>query len=302
MDSVKKYCIYCYTNKINGKQYIGQTCRTLKERAGSDGCHYIMKNGAFGNAIKRYGWSNFVPEILEDGLSLEQANEREQYWIAELNTLAPNGYNLDKGGLNKSTHESTKQKISKNNARYWKGKHLSDEAKEKLRQFNIGRKHSEESKRRRKETYKLTGYDYGRGKHRPPEAVAKIAEMKKRPVEQFTKDMVFVAEYPSIKEAIQQTGVGHISECCLRKPHCNTAGGYIWRFKGDESYTPRENACNKRVFQFTKDGDFIAEYPSAAEAGRHLGLSKSQTNHINDCCNGKRESSAGFVWKYKEVA
>lgn len=54
-----------------------------------------------------------------------------------------------------------------------------------------------------------------------------------KPVLQYTKDMVFVAEYPSIIEASRETGINksHICGCCLNRPHFNTAGGYIWKYK-----------------------------------------------------------------------
>ena len=36
----RKYKIYVYTNKVNGKKYVGQTSRSLRERAGKNGCQY----------------------------------------------------------------------------------------------------------------------------------------------------------------------------------------------------------------------------------------------------------------------
>lgn len=53
------------------------------------------------------------------------------------------------------------------------------------------------------------------------------------PVEQYTLNGVYIAEYPSIKEAERQTGIacGQIGACCRRKPHYNTAGGFIWKYK-----------------------------------------------------------------------
>ena len=54
-------------------------------------------------------------------------------------------------------------------------------------------------------------------------------EKLSKPVEQYTLDMVFVAEYPSVMEAFRQTGIKHISCCCLGKR--KTAGGYIWKYK-----------------------------------------------------------------------
>lgn len=48
------------------------------------------------------------------------------------------------------------------------------------------------------------------------------------------------------------------------------------------------------VLQFSKDGEFIAEYPSIMEAERQTGCS-----HIYGCCKGTRKSCGGFIWKYK---
>ena len=59
----------------------------------------------------------------------------------------------------------------------------------------------------------------------------------------------------------------------------------------------RENNPSKPVIQFSKDGIFIAEYPSIMEASRHTGCSNG---NICDCCKGKRKSCRGYIWKYKE--
>lgn len=51
-----------------------------------------------------------------------------------------------------------------------------------------------------------------------------------KPVIQYTKDMVFVMEYASIKEAERQTGInnGHISKCC--RGERKSAGGFKWSY------------------------------------------------------------------------
>ena len=48
---------------------------------------------------------------------------------------------------------------------------------------------------------------------------------------QLTKDLMFVAEYSSIREAERMTGISNqtISRCCKGKRP--TAGGYVWRHK-----------------------------------------------------------------------
>lgn len=76
--------IYCYTNKINNKKYIGQTTKTVEERAGKNGSFY-KKEWLFWRAIQKYGWESFMVEILET-LKAEThkelrklLNDRERY-------------------------------------------------------------------------------------------------------------------------------------------------------------------------------------------------------------------------------
>lgn len=51
----------------------------------------------------------------------------------------------------------------------------------------------------------------------------------------------------------------------------------------------------KKILQFTKSGEFVREWPSAMEVSRQLVISQS---HICACCNGKRKSAGGFIWRY----
>ena len=52
---------------------------------------------------------------------------------------------------------------------------------------------------------------------------------------QFTKDLVFVAEYVAMHDAEKETGIGTgcISLCCQGKR--GTAGGYVWKYKAGDS-------------------------------------------------------------------
>lgn len=93
--------IYKHTNKINGKCYIGQTCRKNVSERWNNGKGY---NGTiFAKAIEKYGWDNFNHEIIEDNiLTQEEANEREQYWIEYYGSYGENGYNMTRGGDDRS--------------------------------------------------------------------------------------------------------------------------------------------------------------------------------------------------------
>ena len=108
MTSENLYCIYKHTSP-SGKSYIGQTFRLVereKEHQTTNHCP------SFRGAIDKYGWDNFTHEILEEELTLEEANEREEYYISFYNSLVPNGYNLQSGGLNSKMSEETCKKMA----------------------------------------------------------------------------------------------------------------------------------------------------------------------------------------------
>lgn len=93
--------IYCYTNKSNGKKYIGQAvdisrrAREHKNRsANSNSDEY---QSLLHRAFRKYGYDNFLFEILEECFE-EQLDQRERYWISYYNSIAPYGYNLNEGG------------------------------------------------------------------------------------------------------------------------------------------------------------------------------------------------------------
>ena len=66
----------------------------------------------------------------------------------------------------------------------------------------------------------------------------------------------------------------------------------------EEMWTDERKALiSKPVLQFSKDGEFISEYFGAREAARLLDIVPSS---IIECCNKKRKSAGGFLWKYKE--
>lgn len=51
----------------------------------------------------------------------------------------------------------------------------------------------------------------------------------------------------------------------------------------------------RRVFQYTKDGKFITEFPSARLAAKAVGVHE---NCISRVARGERPYSAGYAWKY----
>lgn len=97
--------IYKFTNKINGKIYIGQSL-DLRRRYISHKNNYKNPNSqayknAFYAALRKYGFENFDYEIItqSENFDKDQLNELEKYYIDKYKSYE-NGYNMNPGGNN----------------------------------------------------------------------------------------------------------------------------------------------------------------------------------------------------------
>ena len=87
--------VYKLTNTVNGKNYIGQTRRSIAKRFKE---HCYAKS-AIGQAIREYGKDRFTKEILAVCESKEELDACEIRFIAEYKSNDPNfGYNRTEGG------------------------------------------------------------------------------------------------------------------------------------------------------------------------------------------------------------
>jgi hypothetical protein len=127
--------IYLVTNKLNGKQYVGQTT-VARNKVG----HGLIVTEAY----KKYGKDNFNYEPICKNINNQNTlNFIERFWIKVIDSRFPNGYNIEAGGSNKGiVAESTKQKIREANL----GKKASVETKAKIALASTGRYPSEETK------------------------------------------------------------------------------------------------------------------------------------------------------------
>ncbi len=144
----KSGIIYCCKNNINGKVYIGETKRTLRERWIEH--KYIFENKGRKNitmtiydAIRKYGENNFYVSILEENLSDDAKRKaQEKYWISKYNSFIDakdsNGYNMTIGGDAETAFAASKGKkyIETCLKKYGSIPFLSDESRKKANETN----------------------------------------------------------------------------------------------------------------------------------------------------------------------
>ena len=131
--------VYMYTNKINGKVYIGQTVREKKRK-------YEHKkandNTYFHNAVLKYGYENFTYQILfkvtgwDNELVSKVLDIHEKYNIEKYNsTDCKYGYNLTIGG----NSNTSKTEYAKNRMREgWNNQLVKEHASEVHKGENNG--------------------------------------------------------------------------------------------------------------------------------------------------------------------
>lgn len=111
--------IYCFTNQINQKKYIGQSINPPEERYRLHKSNHLNPKSSeyesvIHRAMRKYGFENFKFEILANYIDdFELLNDLETYYIAQFDCQIPNGYNIDPGGKNctRNISESARDKL-----------------------------------------------------------------------------------------------------------------------------------------------------------------------------------------------
>ena len=106
----QRFVIYCHTNRVNGKKYVGQTVQTMQARWHQHRAYALQGKtfcSAFYNAIRKHGPDAFEHEVLGAAFTQARANAVERKWIRELGSRAPDGYNIEIGGGFYERHPAT---------------------------------------------------------------------------------------------------------------------------------------------------------------------------------------------------
>lgn len=239
--------IYTFTNKLNGKKYVGKAV-DMKDRISF--YHRPKQKRPFESALRKYGMDNFSLHIdYFPKATNEELLKLEKIFIIQSNSLVSgHGYNVlmegrdwtgvkrSKESIEKSALARTGQKRTPEQRRYmssksalrgkpsWnKGIECREETKRKLHLANVGREPpnkgiptSEEQKRKNALC---------------PRVIHKGADhSSSRKVIQLTKDGEFVNEFDSMATAYRETSILQSKICNVCKGKRKSAGGYVWKY------------------------------------------------------------------------
>lgn len=98
------WCLYKHISP-SGKVYIGIT-NNIKRRWLGKGYYYRLSKTKFANALQKYGWDNFQHIVIEEGLTKEEACNKEKELIAYYKGRNLS-YNITDGGEGYAGKHST---------------------------------------------------------------------------------------------------------------------------------------------------------------------------------------------------
>lgn len=280
--------IYKYTSP-SGSSYIGQTTRSLAERAGHNGKNYKGCD-VFYSAIKKYGFENFDVCILAE-VKKDQLDEQEKRYIQIFNTLVPNGYNISPGGAKIGRAAQPIYQYSATDGsfiREWENAQVAAAALG-LAHYQVFQQCLENK------TYIAAGYCWSRLKMDKFPINERIIDNHSKRVQQYSLDgKMLIAEYNSLAEAARATGAERsaIRRCC--RGEINTHHGYKW-VCAEIIAEKKFNNTAKSIEQINiQTGEIIQVFPSISAAARSLG---KETSLIRKVLDRDNNTAYGFKWK-----
>lgn len=291
--------IYCITNKINGKKYIGQTIRTIQKRWNehkwaATTAQEHSKSKYLYTSMRLYGIENFsIQEVLKISKKdknelLDELNILEKHYIDKYNSLwYQNGYNLVSGGLNGITRGSEVIRYTINGEKVGEFNSFSELARiEKVDISTI--------ERQCKKHLCIDGKTVLFFKNEIFDTSI-ITYSNQNIIKQYTTQGDLVYVFHNTKEISEKNNynVNAILRCCrgLSKTSC----GYVWRF-GDQDFGNvdlKNKVHYQKINAYNLDNSFAKTFNTYKDImiehnmKSNPSIYASLNNHNKTCCGYK---------------
>ena len=118
-------------------------------------------------------------------------------------------------------------------------------------------------------------------------------------ISQYDKNGNFIKEWESIEVASKTLMIhsSSIIEVCKRRKNRKVAGGFIWRYKGDNDLALNYSKKTP-VVQISKYGEKIKVFQTVKDAAKEHNIS---IGGISGCCLKRRgcNYAGGYIWRYE---
>ena len=318
-------CGFIYKIKFpNGKHYIGLTTISLEQRTKEH--KYSAKNGdakCVYNAIRKYEMVDTLELIeIDTADTIEELCEKEIGYIIEYNSyyMNNNGYNMTYGGEGTNGYvftEEVRQKMSELKKKYYEDnpearkehgerlkKHYEDNPETREQMSEIKKKYHQENPDAGKEhgeRMKKYFEDNPDAKEKCSEAQKKRFEDNPEAGKEHSERLKKHFENPEAIQKCSEAQKKRFKNPEEIKKSSEARKKYLENNPDERRKLLDRKGKNKPFDVFTLDGIFIKTFTYQIEAKEYL-----QTEHkitstfkISEVLAGNRNSSAGFVFKYK---
>lgn len=321
IDTERRYCVYKHTSP-SGKVYIGITSLKTNVRW-ANGLGYRNQK-VFYRAIQKYGWDNFLHEILFVDLTEDEAKNKEVELIKQYKSNCTKwqnpayGYNSTDGGDAKTSSIPVSQetKIKLANSAYSQKKKRKidcfdlngnflttyDSLKDAALDNNVETTNISKCCRMLLKSLNGKMYRYHDDTLGNNITHYQLARRKtSKYISQYDLNGNFLQTFDTLSEIERLYGwnASNIGECCNGR--CLTSHGFIWRF-GTKDEVGKVDAIvecptkKKQVNMYDLCGCFVKRFDSINDAMKYI--DKPNGKNIFKVLSGERKKAYGYIWEY----
>lgn len=211
------YVVYCHTNVVTGKRYVGWTSKSMNERWKKHVRDAWRGSRYFHRSIVKYGEDAWKHEILETCSSSVEAKQLEKKWIdVMISNDMTKGYN-GTGGGDGSSHPSVETRQRMSEAR--RGRKDSVETRERKRSYALNRSLTHKEALRLSAKAAIT-----------PAIRRRHSEVHRKAIAQYALTGELIATFESVIEAARLTNGVHGCISATARGERSHHHGFVWRY------------------------------------------------------------------------
>lgn len=296
-----KYIVYCTTCLVNGFIYIGvhETIDPNKfDSYLGNGCYankpssYNKPKTKFQYAVQKYGPKKFKRAIIkvydnEDDAYLLEADIVDSEFLKR-----PDVYNMVLGGKSGIEYLNAKPCYQYD----LEGHFIAEYVSQQKASFAVGKGFTT-IKRAIKEKIKAGGYFWSEEKVETLDLTKYKTTDNRIPVFQYSDTGEYDCCYESVADAarVNNSQSTNISRACKLGYKVNNKH-FSYTFTSNYSKARKESLKNTKVYQYSLEGDFLAEYNTCSEAETAVGTKRGLSTAIK-----LDRTFGGYQWKLEKL-